>query len=254
MPVDGEVGRQAPTGDDFAGRLYFRQLLAGRDFAGSDPLARQMVNFVYLIGDRTTGEAVAVDPAYAPGEIIDLLAADGMRLAGVLATHYHADHVGGHLFGDYVISGVASLLERLSVPVHVQRAEAPWVMRAAGIGRDELSEHDPDDVLTVGSVPIRFLHTPGHTPGSQCFLVGGRLVAGDTLFLNGCGRTDLPGSDPEAMYDSLVHRLARLPDDTVVYPGHLYSEEPHATLGETKRWNPVLAPRSSEEWLHLFSR
>ncbi|MHB1511569.1 MAG: MBL fold metallo-hydrolase [Acidimicrobiales bacterium] len=233
-------------------RLYFRQLLAGRDIAGGDQLARQMVNFVYLIGDRETGEAVAVDPAYGPRELVDLVEADGMRLVGALATHYHADHVGGNLFGSHVISGVADLLEVVSIPIHVQAAEAPWVVRGAGVGRDDLVEHEADDVVMVGEVAIRLLHTPGHTPGSQCFLVDGHLVAGDTLFLNGCGRTDLPGSDPAAMYDSLVNRLARLPDDTVVYPGHLYSEEPFATLGDTKQWNPVLAPRSAEEWLRTF--
>jgi len=244
----GAHGSRRETSD----RLYFRQLLAGRDVAASDRMARQMVNFVYLIGDREAAEAVAVDPAYAPGEIVDLLEADGMRLVGALATHYHADHIGGNLFGSYLISGVADLLERVSVPIHVQRDETPWVLRAAGVGRDDLVEHDADDVVEVGGISIRLLHTPGHTPGSQCFLVDRRLVAGDTLFLNGCGRTDLPGSDPVAMYDSLVHRLARLPDDTVVYPGHLYSEESFATLGETKRWNPVLAPRSAEEWLRIF--
>ena len=78
-------------------RLYFRQLLAGRDFAAADPVAQQMVNFVYLIGDRTTGEAVAVDPAYGVAELIELLGADGMQLTGVLATHYHPDHQGGNL-------------------------------------------------------------------------------------------------------------------------------------------------------------
>lgn len=240
------------TGGPAAGasRLYFRQLLAGRDFASRDPLARQMVNFVYLIGDRETGEAVAVDPAYAPGELIDVLEADGMRLVGALATHYHADHIGGNLFG-HEVAGVTDLLERVSVPIHVQRAESPWVERAAGVSHGVLVEHDADDVVEVGDVRIRLVHTPGHTPGSQCFLVDGRLVAGDTLFLNGCGRTDLPGSDPAAMYESLM-RLARLPDDTVVYPGHLYSEDPSATLGETKRWNPVLAPRSAEQWLRAF--
>ncbi len=235
------------TGD----RLYFRQLLAGRDIAVDDPLARQMVNLVYLIGDRASGEAVAVDPAYAPGEVVDILEADGMRLIGVLATHYHSDHVGGDLFGR-AIRGIAELLEQVEVPVHVHRDEVPWIERSTGVGRDSLVPHESDDVLQVGEIKIRLLHTPGHTPGSQCFLVANRLVAGDTLFLQGCGRTDLPGSDPGAMYDSLVNRLAILPDDTVVYPGHLYSPDGSASLAETKRKNPVLAPRSAEEWLALF--
>jgi len=240
-------GSDAGGSDD---RFYFRQLLAGRDFATRDPIARQMVNFVYLIGDRETGEVVVVDPAYAPGELIDVLETDGMHLVGALATHYHADHVGGSLFG-HEIAGVTALLERVSVPIHVQRAESPWVKRAAGVSATDLIEHDADDVVDVGAVRIRLVHTPGHTPGSQCFLVDGRLVAGDTLFLNGCGRTDLPGSDPAAMYESLM-RLANLPDETVVYPGHLYSEDPFASLAETKRWNPVLAPRTAEQWLRAF--
>jgi glyoxylase-like metal-dependent hydrolase (beta-lactamase superfamily II) len=212
-----------------------------------------MVNFAYLIGDRDTGEALAVDPAYAPSELVGTLEADGMRLVGALVTHYHADHAGGSLFG-HDIAGLASLLELASVPVHVQKAELPWVTRAAGVGEDDLVAHDPDDTVTVGAVEIRLIHTPGHTPGSQCFLVDGRLVAGDTLFLEGCGRTDLPGSDPAAMYDSLQNRLGRLPDSTVVYPGHLYSADPAAEMAEVRRWNPVLAPRSSEEWLRLFGR
>ena len=235
------------TGD----RLYFRQLLAGRDIAVDDPLARRMVNLVYLIGDRASGEAVAVDPAYAPDEVIDILRADGMCLVGVLATHYHSDHVGGDLFGRDIL-GIAELLEQVEVPIHVHRDEVPWIERSTGVGRDSLVPHESDDVLQVGEIKIRLLHTPGHTPGSQCFLVANRLVAGDTLFLQGCGRTDLPGSDPDAMYDSLVNRLAILPDDTVVYPGHLYSPDGSASLAETKRKNPVLAPRSAEEWLALF--
>ncbi len=232
-------------------RLYFRQLLSGRDFARTDPIARLMVNFAYLMGDRSTGGAVAVDPAYAPGELLEVLEQDGMRLEGVLVTHYHADHAGGRLFG-HEIAGLTDLLERASVPVHVQEAEVQWVMRATGVEQGDLVGHDSDDTVQIGAVEIRLIHTPGHTPGSQCFLVDGRLVAGDTLFLNGCGRTDLPGSDPAAMYDSLQNRLARLPEGTVVFPGHLYSEEPAAPLAEVKRWNPVLAPRSAEEWLRIF--
>src|SRR5262245_22846497 len=100
------------------GSLYFRQLLAGRDFARHDQVARQMVNFAYLIGDRDTGEAVAVDPAYDVGELVEILGADGMRLTGVLVTHYHPDHVGGSMMG-ITIEGVAALLARDDVAAKV---------------------------------------------------------------------------------------------------------------------------------------
>ena len=96
-------------------RLYFRQLLSGRDFATGDGLARQMVNFVYAVGDRQRGQAVLVDPAYDTGGLLDLLEADGMACTGVLATHYHPDHVGGEMMG-MSIEGVSRLLERVSVP------------------------------------------------------------------------------------------------------------------------------------------
>ncbi|MHB1583731.1 MAG: MBL fold metallo-hydrolase [Acidimicrobiales bacterium] len=235
-------------GDD---RLYFRQLLSGRDFAVGDPMARQMVNFAYAVGDRRSGEALLVDPAYAVGDLLAVLEADGMRLVGVLGTHYHADHVGGS-FGGWTVEGVAALLERAPVPVHVQRAEVPWVVRSAGVGEAELVAHDSGDIVRVGEVEVELLHTPGHTPGSQCFLVRNRLVAGDTLFLEGCGRTDLPGSDPAAMYESLTTRLARVPDEAVLFPGHLYSAEPSATMGETRRTNFVFQPRTVEQWLAMF--
>jgi glyoxylase-like metal-dependent hydrolase (beta-lactamase superfamily II) len=104
----------------------------------------------------------------------------------------------------------------------------------------------------VGDIPIELLHTPGHTPGSQCFFVDGRLVAGDTLFLEGCGRTDLPGGDPAALYESLTQVLAKVPDDAVLFPGHLYSAEASATMGETRQWNYVFRPRSAQEWLAMF--
>ncbi len=234
-------------------RLYFRQLLAGRDFARSNGLARQMVNFVYLIGDRETGEAVAVDPAYAPAELVELLGADGMRLVGALATHYHPDHVGGDLVG-HPVAGIAELLEHVDVPVHVQRDEAELVTAVTGVGAGSLATVEPGGSVVVGEVTIECLHTPGHTPGSQCFLVDGKLVAGDTLFLEGCGRTDLPGGDAEQLYESLFTRLARVPDDAVLYPGHLYSAEPSATMGETRRSNYVLAPRTPAQWLATFGR
>jgi len=232
-------------------RLYFRQLLSGRDFASGDPVARQMVNFCYLIGDRRSGEAVVVDPAYDVGGVLGVLEADEMHLIGVLATHFHADHVGGDLMG-YPVEGVTSLLERVQVPVHVQRDEARWMVLSSGLSEDELSKHDSGDVVEVGELEIEVVHTPGHTPGSQCFSVAGRLVSGDTLFLEGCGRTDLPGGDPEQMYESLTTRLARFGDDTLLYPGHLYSPEPSATLGATRRHNYVFRMRTPEQWMAMF--
>ncbi|MDE3087231.1 MAG: MBL fold metallo-hydrolase [Acidobacteriota bacterium] len=236
---------------DVDDRLYFRQLLAGRDFAAEDLVAGQMVNFSYLIGDRVAGKAVVVDPAYDVGGLLDVLAADDMACDGVLATHYHPDHVGGSLMG-YPIEGVTDLLGRVQVPVHVQRTEAPWVAKATGLGEGDLVQHDSGDVVGVGELEIELVHTPGHTPGSQCFAVAGRLVSGDTLFLDGCGRTDLPGGDPEQMYESLTTRLARFGDDVVLYPGHLYSPEPSATLGETRLRNYVFRPQSVQQWLAMF--
>lgn len=231
--------------------LYFRQLLSGRDFARSDPLARQMVNFCYLIGDRESNEAVVVDPAYDVAGLLDVLAEDGMQLTGVLVTHAHPDHVGGSMMG-YSIEGLADLLGHRSVPVHVQRDEALWVSRATGVGESELVEHSSGDIVEVGSIPIELVHTPGHTPGSQCFGVAGRLVSGDTLFLEGCGRTDLPGGDPEEMYESLTTRLARFEDDTILFPGHFYAAEPSASLGDTRHYNYVFKPRTVEQWLTMF--
>jgi glyoxylase-like metal-dependent hydrolase (beta-lactamase superfamily II) len=233
-------------------RLYFRQLLAGRDFARTDFVARQMVNFVYLIGDRETGDAVVVDPAYGVGDLVDLVAADDMRLTGVLVTHWHPDHVGGDLMG-HGIEGLRELLAHKEVPVHVQADEAPWVTRATGVA-DLLAHHQSGDVVDVGELGVTLLHTPGHTPGSQCFMVENRLVAGDTLFLEGCGRTDLPGGDPEAMYDSLTRRLAKVPDDTILFPGHLYSADPSATMGDTRRLNYVFRPETPEQWLMMFGQ
>ena len=232
-------------------RFYFKQLLSGRDFGANNPIARQMVNFCYVVGDTETGEAVVVDPAYDTASILSLLEADGMRLTGVLATHYHADHVGGNMMG-HQIHGVADLLEHINVPVHVQAPEAEFVTKVTGIGDDQLVSHASGDVVSVGGIDIELIHTPGHTPGSQCFLVQDHLVSGDTLFLDGCGRTDLPGGDPEELYRSLTDRLAKVPDEAVLYPGHLYSPEPSKQMGATRTENIVYRPDSLEQWLMMF--
>ncbi|QIS19038.1 MBL fold metallo-hydrolase [Nocardia terpenica] len=231
-------------------RLYFRQLLAGRDWAAGDPIATQMRNFAYLIGDRESGECVVVDPAYAAGDLVDIAEADGLRVTGVLATHHHPDHVGGTMLG-FTLQGVRELLERIDVPVHVHRQELPWVANVTEIAPSELTGHEHGDTIGVGAVDIELLHTPGHTPGSLCFLVDDRLVAGDTLFIDGCGRTDFPGGDSEAMFRSL-RSLADLPGDPVVYPGHWYSQEPSAALSSVRDNNYVLRPQTLEQWQMLM--
>lgn len=230
--------------------LYFRQLLSGVDYARGDALASQMVNFCYLIGDRATGECVVVDPAYAVADIVSVVESDQMKLTGALVSHYHADHIGGSMMG-HTIEGISALLETHDVPIHINKHEAPWVERTTGVSSDHLVTHDSGDTLQVGSITVTMMHTPGHTPGSQCFLVDNCLVSGDTLFLDGCGRTDLPGSDPAQMYESLK-RLAELPDDTIVLPGHRYAEPPAAHLGDVKRVNYVFKPRDKESWLMMF--
>ena len=233
-------------------RLYFKQLLSGRDFANTDNLAKQMVNFVYLIGDKQTGEALIVDPAYDVTALLDILEEDDMQCKGVLATHYHPDHVGGSMMG-YNIVGVKELLERVSVPIHAQKEEAEFITKVTGLESKDVMEHSSGDIVKVGEIEIELIHTPGHTPGSQCFLVENRLVAGDTLFLEGCGRTDLPGGDPAALYHSLHHRLSKVPDEATLFPGHLYSPEPMALMGQTRQQNYVFLPRSEEQWLTMFA-
>jgi glyoxylase-like metal-dependent hydrolase (beta-lactamase superfamily II) len=234
-------------------QLYFRQLLAGRDFAIGDHVAKSMVNLVYAIGDRASGDVLLVDPAYAPSELVAIVGADGMNVVGVLATHYHPDHVGGDLGGNE-IDGIAQLLVTVDVPVHVQNEEIPWVKRRTGVEASALVGHESGDVVQVGDVTVELIHTPGHTPGSQCFLVDGKLVSGDTLFLEGCGRTDLPGSDPEEMYRTLSQRLSRIDDDTILFPGHLYSADPSASMSEVRKYNYALAPTTAELWLTMFAR
>ncbi len=208
-----------------------------------------MQNFVYLVGDPATRECVVVDPAWDIDRIVATAEADGLRIVGALVTHTHQDHVGGSL-ADWGlpgrIPGVEDLLALVPVRVYVHKAEREFLR---GFGSD-LVKVDNHDTLQVGRLTITFLHTPGHTPGSQCFLVDGRLISGDTLFIGSCGRTDLPGSDPTEMYYSLTQRLAALPDDTVLLPGHNYGG-PSSTLGREKRQNPFLRFSSLGDFLRV---
>jgi glyoxylase-like metal-dependent hydrolase (beta-lactamase superfamily II) len=188
-----------------------------------------------------------VDPAWEIGTIIETAEGDGMTITGAVVTHTHQDHVGGSLASWGMpgrIPGVEDLLERVRAKVYVHEAEREFL---PGFGSD-LAKVDNNDTLRIGRLTLTFVHTPGHTPGSQCFLVDGRLVSGDTLFIGSCGRTDLPGSDPEEMYYSLTQRLAALPDDTVLLPGHNYGGA-HSTIGDEKRRNPCMRFASLHEFL-----
>jgi len=115
-------------------------------------------------------------------------------------------------------------------------------------------QHESGDVVTIGDVQITLIHTPGHTPGGQCFLVDGKLVAGDTLFVDACGRVDLPGADPAAMWDSLHNKLAKLPDDVVLFPGHDYGPTPTATMKAQKRSNPFLQVPTLDMFLRMHGQ
>lgn len=195
-----------------------------------------MQNFVYLIGCENTREAAVVDPAWDVGAILKVAKAHRFNIKTVLLTHTHFDH----------INGVEELLKATDARVFVHKKEAALLSYSSNISKIESG-----DEVKVGGLTITFIHTPGHTPGSQCFHVQDRLIAGDTLFIKGCGRCDLPGGSPEEMYHSLTSKLKKMEDHTRLYPGHHYADVPVSTLGEEKRQNPYLLCESVEQFLRL---
>lgn len=208
-----------------------------------------MQNFTYLVGSSTTREVALVDPAWNIEGLLSHVEKQGLTPVAVLVTHYHPDHVGGRM-GQH-IEGLAELMAQRPLPVYVHRQEAWGVKRVTGLSDSDLVEVDSGDRMQVGEIEVEFLHTPGHTPGSQCFRVRDTLVSGDTLFIHGCGRVDLPGADPEQMYESL-RKLAGLPDGTIVLPGHDYGHESQATMGEVRQTNPYLRISDLESWRRLM--
>lgn len=221
-------------------RLYLRQIEVG-----------PMQNFVYLIGDREKRQAVVVDAAWDVDGILRVAEGEGFEITAGLVTHFHPDHLGGSMMG-MEIAGAADLVARRSVKIHLHKAEAPYASRIAGLSASDLIPTEAGDTLRVGDLEIRFLHTPGHTPGSQCFLVDGRLVSGDTLFIGACGRVDLPGSSPEDLYRSLNDVLKRLPEETVLYPGHNYASRTTSTIGDEARTNPYMRFGRIEDFLRAL--
>jgi glyoxylase-like metal-dependent hydrolase (beta-lactamase superfamily II) len=221
-------------------KIFFKQLELG-----------PMQNFVYFIGDPETRSLAVVDPAWDPEAILEVARRHDLEITHLLVTHFHPDHLGGHMMGMSVRGATDLLAAGVKAKVYIHKEEGPYVGRVTELSSSDLKTVEGGDEVRVGNVPVRFLHTPGHTPGSQCFLVGNALVSGDTLFIGSCGRVDLPGSDPKKMYESLQH-LGDLPETTELYPGHNYSSEKVSTIGEQKRRNPFLRFRNVQDFLTMM--
>jgi hydroxyacylglutathione hydrolase len=209
-----------------------------------------MQNFAYIVGSRSTREVALVDPAWDNKALLDLLAERDYMLTAALVTHYHPDHIGGS-FSGHGIQGISELHETNPVKIYTHKSEADGVKKVSGLSESDLVRVDSGDTLRIGDIEIEFLHTPGHTPGSQCFKVKNTLVSGDTLFINSCGRVDLPGSNTTDMFDSL-QKLIALPDDTLLLPGHNYGPVPNATMADTKKQNAYLRIDDLATWKNLM--
>jgi glyoxylase-like metal-dependent hydrolase (beta-lactamase superfamily II) len=210
-----------------ADALYLRQLELG-----------PMQNFVYLVGDPASREVAVVDPGWEVPKILAAAEQDGMKITKAFVTHHHFDHVGG----------LPDLLKQMDIPVYVHKQDAPLVQ----VNKSSLRVVGGGEEIKVGDIPVSLIHTPGHTPGSQCLMVDGRLLTGDTLFIKACGRWDLPGGNPGELYDSLNVKLKALDEATAVYPGHNYADKPVSTIGDEKRENPFLQPPSREAFLRAI--
>lgn len=221
--------------------LYLRQLEIG-----------PMQNYVYLVGDPETREAAVIDAAWDIDAIIAAAEHDGYTITKALITHFHPDHLGGRFMG-MSVTGAAELVGKLPIKAYINKHEAGFVGRVSDLPAADVVAVDAGDTIPIGNIPLTFVHTPGHTPGSQCFLVDGNLISGDTLFIGSCGRTDLPGSDPAQLYESLK-TLRKLPDDTVLHPGHNYASQPTSTIGHEKRRNLFMRFDSLEEFLGFVGR
>ena len=220
--------------------IWFKQLELG-----------PMQNYVYLLGDPTTHEAAVVDAAWDIDAIVRAAEAEGYRITTDLVTHFHPDHLGGNLMG-HQITGAAELVSRVPAKVVIHKAELPFVHLITGLSPSDVTAVEGGDVVDVGKLKVKLLHTPGHTPGSQCFLVGNAVVSGDTLFIGSCGRVDLPGSNPEDMYRSLTQVLTALPDETLLYPGHNYADRPRSTIGDEKRSNLMMRVHNLKDFLAMM--
>ncbi len=195
-----------------------------------------MQNFVYFLGDRNTREVFVVDPAWDVPAILKEAEKEGLKVKGAFVTHAHFDHV----------NGLEELLNQTNGIAYVQKNEVPYLKSF----KDSMKSVEGGDKIKIGDVTVTFVHTPGHTPGSQCFLIDNGLISGDTLFIGACGRCDLPGGNAEQMYESL-NQLSKLDENTILFPGHNYSDEPTSTIGQEKRTNPYLQFGTMNDFLRL---
>lgn len=221
--------------------IWFKQLELG-----------PMQNYVYLLGDPTTHQAAVVDAAWDIDTIVRTAEDEGYTITTDLVTHFHPDHLGGDLMGHSII-GAAELVAKVPAKVVIHKAELPFVHRLTGLSDSDVTAVEGGDDIRIGNLAVKLLHTPGHTPGSQCFLVGNAVVSGDTLFIGSCGRVDLPGSNPEDMYHSLHDVLGALPDETLLFPGHNYADRPRSTMGDEKRTNMMMRFRNLKDFLGVMS-
>ena len=211
-----------------------------------------MQNFAYVIADPATREAAVVDAAWDIDAVVRVAEANDLKITKYLITHFHPDHIGGEFMG-HAIPGVTDLLGRFPAKAYVHKTELPYLGRLTGLSRSDIVPVESGDTTSIGDLTVTFVHTPGHTPGSQCFMVRNSLISGDTLFVGSCGRVDLPGGDPTAMYHSLTGVLGQMPNDTILYPGHDYGGRPTSTIGTEKQTNMMMRFRSLKDFLAVMS-
>jgi hydroxyacylglutathione hydrolase len=190
-----------------------------------------MQNFAYLAMDEKSREAIAVDSGWETEPIVSVASRERMRVKYACATHGHFDHV--------------KTLDRLA-----SELGAETVAFEGSDVNPKVSVRD-GDVLKVGESSVRVIYTPGHTEDSVCYYDGSHLFTGDTLFIEAWGRTDLPGGSAATLFSSLHEVIMRLPESTVIYPGHDYGSVPFRTLGEESRKNPALRARTPAEFRRL---
>lgn len=196
-----------------------------------------MQNFNYLIGDPETKECAYVDPAWEVDRLLKVAKQDGYQIKKILLTHNHFDH----------IEGVEKVVAETGAEVFIHSEDE----RPLRQGQGRIVPLSSGMKFSIGKIPVEALHTPGHTPGSTCYLVDGRhLITGDTLFQGNCGRSDLPGGDPRVLFQSL-RELASLDPTIKIYPGHDYGVKPVTTVGYEKEHNPTLRSKTFEEFDRL---